>query len=270
MEKRKSNCSLWAGFLIAVIAFVSYFLFFSQFPITRDFPWVNFLLFGLAAVLLAVGLRRAFARSSSYRGKISGLILAIFSAAVLGAFCFTVFIESRHLPSAAGAPKVGQEGPGFSLYDMNGKSLSLAELLSAPLVDQSGPGRAPKGVLLVFYRGYWWPFCNSELRGIEQNLDALEALGIRPVAISVDAPEVSKGLCSRHGYTYTFLSDPDAGVIRSYGVLHPGAGIKGHDIARPAEFLLDSSGTVRWVNLTEDLRVRARPEQMIEAAKALH
>ncbi len=90
------------------------------------------------------------------------------------------------------------------------------------------------------------------------------------MAISVDASEVSKGLCQRHGYTYTFLSDPDANVIRRYGVLDAGAGIKGHDIARPAEFLLDSSGTVRWVNLTEDLRVLARPEQMIEAAKALH
>ena len=90
------------------------------------------------------------------------------------------------------------------------------------------------------------------------------------MAISVDAPQVSKGLCQRHGYTYTFLSDPDAEVIKRYGLLHVGAGIHGHDIARPAEFLLDSSGTVRWVNLTEDFRVRARPEQMIEAAKTLH
>ena len=54
-----------------------------------------------------------------------------------------------------------------------------------------------------------------------------------------------------------------------YDLLHAGAGVKGHAIARPAEFLLDSSGIVRWVNLTEDLRVRARPQQMIEAAKAL-
>lgn len=47
------------------------------------------------------------------------------------------------------------------------------------------------------------------------------------------------------------------------------AGVSGQDIARPAEFLLDSSGVIRWVNLTEDYRVRARPEQIIEAAKAL-
>jgi peroxiredoxin len=89
------------------------------------------------------------------------------------------------------------------------------------------------------------------------------------VAISVDAPEVSRDLRERVGYTYTFLSDPQAEVIRRYDLVHPGAGEDGRDIARPAEFLVDSSGTVRWVNLTENYWVRARPEQFIEAAKAL-
>jgi peroxiredoxin len=97
----------------------------------------------------------------------------------------------------------------------------------------------------------------------------LENLGVRPAAISVDAPEVSRGLCRKAGYTYTFLSDPKAEVIRRYDLLHAGAGVNGQDIARPAEFLLDSSGVIRWVNLTEDYRVRARPEQIMEAAKAL-
>jgi peroxiredoxin len=90
---------------------------------------------------------------------------------------------------------------------------------------------------------------------------------VRPVAISVDTPEQSRDLCHKAGYTYTFLSDPKAEVIRRYDLLHPGAGPDGHDIARPAEFLLDSSGTVRWVNLTGDFRVRARPEQVIQAVK---
>jgi len=48
-------------------------------------------------------------------------------------------------------------------------------------------------------------------------------------------------------------------------VLHPGAGPKGADIARPAEFLIDSNGIVRWVNLTENIAVRARPEQVLSA-----
>jgi peroxiredoxin len=85
----------------------------------------------------------------------------------------------------------------------------------------------------------------------------------------VDTPEQSRDLCQNAGYTYTFLSDPKAEVIRRYDILHPGAGDNGQDIARPAEFLLDSSGVIRWVNLTEDFRVRARAEQMIAAAKSL-
>jgi len=155
MEKRRINWSLWAGFALTVLAFVSYFLFFSEFPVTRDVPWVNFLLFGLAAVLLVIGLRRAFRRATSYRGKISGPILALLSLAVLGFFCFGVFVESRRLPSAIGAPQVGQKAPEFSLPDINGRSVSLSELLSAPLAAPPAPGRRPKGVLLVFYRGYW-------------------------------------------------------------------------------------------------------------------
>ncbi len=94
-------------------------------------------------------------------------------------------------------------------------------------------------------------------------------VGIRPVAISVDSPEESRQLREQAGYTFTFLSDPKAEAIRRYDLVHAGAGINGQDVARPAEFLLDSSGTVRWVNLTENYWVRARPEQILDAAKAL-
>ena len=89
------------------------------------------------------------------------------------------------------------------------------------------------------------------------------------MAISVDAPEVSRDLSQQAGYTFTFLSDPKAEVIRRYDLVHAGAGIEGQDISRPAEFLVDSSGTVRWVNLTENYWVRARPEQILEVANTL-
>lgn len=58
-------------------------------------------------------------------------------------------------------------------------------------------------------------------------------------------------------------------MIRRYDLVHAGAGIEGQDIARPAEFLVDSSGIVRWVNLTENYWVRARPEQMLDVARTL-
>jgi peroxiredoxin len=107
------------------------------------------------------------------------------------------------------------------------------------------------------------------LRSFQQRLPEFEARGVRVVGISVDAPDINQRQSQKLGYTFPLLSDPNAKVIRRYDVLHPGAGPKGEDIARPAEFLLDSNGIVRWVNLTENIAVRARPEQVLEALNQL-
>jgi len=108
------------------------------------------------------------------------------------------------------------------------------------------------------------------LRGIQQHLNELQQAGVKVVAISVDSPEESRKLAEKAGFTFDILSDPNLGVIRSYDLVHARAGEHGRDISRPAEFLVDSSGTVRWVNLTEDYRVRARAEQILAAAATLH
>lgn len=102
---------------------------------------------------------------------------------------------------------------------------------------------------------------------MEKRLADFKAAGVRPVAISVDSPEVSRDLSTKAGYTFTLLSDPSAEVIGRYHLLHKGGGPDGHDIARPAEFLLDRDRVVRWTNFTEDVRVRARADEMLQAAK---
>ena len=103
------------------------------------------------------------------------------------------------------------------------------------------------------------------MRSFRQRLSDFDARGIRIVGISVDPPEINRWQSQKLGYSFPLLSDPRAEFIRRYDVLHPGAGPKGADIARPAEFLIDSNGMVRWVNLTENIAVRARPEQVLDA-----
>ena len=101
-------------------------------------------------------------------------------------------------------------------------------------------------------------------------MQALSDAGIRTVAISVDSPEINREyMLQKAGYTFTFLSDPKLEAIRRYDLVHPGQGEKGADVARPAEFLIDPSGTVRWRMMTENLFRRARPEQILEIAKSL-
>lgn len=85
----------------------------------------------------------------------------------------------------------------------------------------------------------------------------------------MDPPEVSATLRRRASLTFTFLSDPNLDVIRRYGLLHAAAGPDGHDISRPAEFLIDRSGIVRWENFTEDVRVRPRAQEMLAVVRAV-
>ncbi len=140
--KRSWNWAIYAGFAVVVFAFVSYFLLFSQFPLTRDFPWLNLLLFALGLGLLWTGSRRGWRQREQYRGRIAGPTLAMLSVLVLGFFLFYNFSFSAQLPESRGAPKVGEAAPDFTLPDQEGKPVKLSELRGQP-------------VLLVFYRGYW-------------------------------------------------------------------------------------------------------------------
>ena len=150
MKIQRLNWPVWSGFLLSLIALLSYPFVFVRWPITRDFPWANLLIFCVSALLLLIGVRRAFTPERRQRSKIVASMLTTLSAAVLGFFVFSFFIASRWLPAAHGAPQVGQKAPDFLLPDTNNKPTSLAELLSTPI-----KGKPAKGVLLIFYRGYW-------------------------------------------------------------------------------------------------------------------
>jgi hypothetical protein len=145
---RSRNFLPLAGFAVCAIAFVSYFLVFARFPVTRDVPWVNGLLLALGLGMVGVGLARAFRQPERYRGRIQGPIFAVLSLAVVGLFVF-MLIGARQLPASAGAPKVGEKAPELALQDPSGRTVRLAELL--------GPaeGRSGSWALLIFYRGYW-------------------------------------------------------------------------------------------------------------------
>jgi ABC-type transport system involved in cytochrome c biogenesis permease subunit len=141
--KRSWNGLIWAGFAVVLLATFS-FLFLVRFPATRDFPWVNLLLFGAGALLLAAGLGRAFFQSDRYRGKVSGPVLSLLSLAMFGLFCYGIFVLAADIPSASSAPRPGTPAPGFTLSDAAGKPVALSELL-----------KKNRAVLLIFYRGYW-------------------------------------------------------------------------------------------------------------------
>jgi len=152
MPAKSWNWRLWGGFLLCPLAVWGSFHFFEE---TRAVFWLSLLLFVVAAVLLISGLKRAFREPQSYRGKIFGSVLAGLSVVVFGLFGYLGYQVFTHFPGAKNAPQVGQPAPQFALLDSNGQNVSLGQLLSASRTDSTGSARALKGVLVVFYRGYW-------------------------------------------------------------------------------------------------------------------
>ena len=148
------NWQIWAGFVLSFIVGLSYPFFFVRWPVTRDVPWVPLLGFAVVAVLLFIGIRRGFATGRRLGSKIITSVLAVVSVLAIGLFLFSILVMARWLPGSKGAPQVGQRAPEFSLADPNSKQVSLSELLTVPIVS-NGVATKPKGVLLIFYRGYW-------------------------------------------------------------------------------------------------------------------
>ncbi len=95
---------------------------------------------------------------------------------------------------------------------------------------------------------------------MQDNLNEFERRGVKIAAISPDTPSESNEHARKQGYSFVFLSDHDAQVIRRYDLLHHQGR---RDLSRPAEFLIDPDGVVRWVNLTGDYRVRATAEEVL-------
>jgi peroxiredoxin len=88
------------------------------------------------------------------------------------------------------------------------------------------------------------------------------------IAVSVDTIEESARLASGLGLDYPLLSDVERKAISAWGVVHEGGKPGGAAIARPATFLVEPNGTISWRSLTDNYRVRVRPEHVLEALRS--
>ena len=147
---KRINWEIWTGFVLSLVAAVSYPFVFVTWATTREFPWANLVLFAIAFVFLFFGLRRAFKPEKRIVSKIFSSLAAAFGVLLLAALLFMIFVMGSWLPPSTGAPQVGQKAPDFTLTDSNDRPVTLAQLLTEPVNN-----KPPRGVLLIFYRGYW-------------------------------------------------------------------------------------------------------------------
>jgi peroxiredoxin len=106
-----------------------------------------------------------------------------------------------------GALKIGQSVSDFTLPDAFGNQVSLKTLLA------KGPA------VVSFYRGEWCPFCNLELRALQEVLPEMEKLGATLIAISPERPDRGVIATDKNKLTFPVLSDFGNKVARQFGIV---------------------------------------------------
>lgn len=157
----------------------------------------------------------------------------------------------------------GEEAPDFTLEDLQGNPVTLSE------------ARGKTASVVVFYRGYWCPFCARQLAELRSLAKANEQ--IRVLAISVDDHETTKKFIEKissdgnGSVNYTMLSDPDHKVIDKYGLHDPSYdGTKFDGIPHPAVYVIDKAGRVAWSKVESDYKVRPSNADIRTALESLN
>lgn len=131
-------------------------------------------------------------------------------------------------------PDVGQSAPDFTLTDVNGEKVHLAELLPlAPLV-------------LIFFRGAGSSACVDQLREYKKRNVGLYEAGATVMAICSDDAATAKAMVAAENLPFRVLLDEGAKVLTAWGL----GGSTGE--RRTATFVLDKAGCVRWRAIDKD------------------
>jgi len=142
--------------------------------------------------------------------------------------------RDAHAKSSGAPPEVGSTPPDFTLTDLEGKAVHLAELVpQAPLV-------------VFFFRGAGSAACVEQLREYKKRNVALYESGATLLAVCSDDQATIRAMKDREKLPFRVLLDNDAKVHDAWGL----AESKGE--RRTATFVIDKTGSVVWRAVDRD------------------
>lgn len=153
-----------------------------------------------------------------------------------------------HLPL-----KVGDKAPDFTLQDQNGNDVTLSNYIGK------------KNVVLVFHPLAFTSVCDVQMPGYNKERQTFNGLNAQVFAISVDSVPAHRVWAEQlGGIDYPMLADfwPHGEVSKKYGVLLDSG------VSARATFIIDTTGTIRWIEMHEMGRVPDRGK-VIEFLKSM-
>ncbi len=157
---------------------------------------------------------------------------------------------------------IGSKAPDFKAKDQDGKEIRLK--------DQLKKGK----VVLVFYRGYWCPYCNRELSRLQDSLALIQEKGATVIAVSPEKPENIKQTVEKTKATFSVLYDEGMKIMKGYDVefeleettlaryrssgldIEKNNGTNGKYLPVPAVYIIDKESNVTYRFFDADYKKR--------------
>lgn len=164
---------------------------------------------------------------------------------------------------------IGEKIPEAKLTDADGNEVELNQIIKE------------KPTVLVFYRGGWCPYCNTQLAGLADIESEIKALGFQIVAISPDHYKNLKPTMESDKLAYRVYADPEAKFIQSISI-----GFKTPEKSKsfivertsfeatevlpvPTVMIVNTSGVILFEYINPNYKVRLSPELLLASLKAL-
>jgi peroxiredoxin len=168
------------------------------------------------------------------------------------------------------ALKVGDRAPVFDLPDGDGMRWSSGNML------RNGP------LAIVFYRGRWCAYCNTQLAAMQQVHQEIALAGASLVAISPQTQKHSYMTRDMHKLRFPVLSDEGNQVARKFGLVYrlpaqlqaiyetimtklPGYnGDQSWELPLAATYIVQPDEKIAYARVDADWRQRPEPEELIQ------
>lgn len=166
--------------------------------------------------------------------------------------------------------KVGEVAPMIYSNDQNGKQIELKKLLKTG------------DVVIIFYRGQWCPYCNQQLKKVNDSLSFITAKGATVLTITPETPENIKKTIEKTKATFSVIEDKNLAIMKSYKVnfavdentvtKYKGYGIdfekangeNGANLPVPATYIVGKNGKIKYAFFNTDYSKRASVKDILE------
>jgi peroxiredoxin len=172
------------------------------------------------------------------------------------------------------ALQVGDQAPEFELPDGDGMLWRSEDLL------RNGP------LAIVFYRGRWCAYCNTQLSALQDVHKQIADAGASLIAISPQTQKHSYMTRDMHKLRFPVLSDAGNQVARKFCLVYrlspelqtiyesimtklPGYnGDQSWELPLAATYLVQPDGKISYGRIDSDWRHRPEPEELLQALSA--